>query len=43
MSLETYTDDAREDIMDAEYLRQLFDEVNTLLADILSRLDELER
>ena len=40
--LNAYTEDAREDIMDAQHLRALFDEVQTLLDDIVRRLDALE-
>jgi hypothetical protein len=42
MSLNAYTDDARTDITDAEHLRALFDEVETVLADIIRRLEQLE-
>lgn len=40
--LNTYTDDAREDIMDAQHLRAVLDEVETLLEDIMRRLEQLE-
>lgn len=40
--IDAYTDDAREDIMDAQHLRAVLDEVQTLLDDILRRLEALE-
>jgi hypothetical protein len=42
MSLETYTDETRADIVDAERLQLLFDEIESVLDAILSRLDALE-
>ena len=42
LQIDAYTDDAREDINDAQHLRALFDEVQTLLDDILRRLEALE-
>jgi hypothetical protein len=42
LQIDAYTEDAREDIMDAKHLRALFDEVQTLLDDILRRLEALE-
>lgn len=43
MELQTYTDETRADITDAERLQLLFDEIQSVLDAILLRLDALER
>lgn len=42
MTLTTYTDDAREDITDEHHLRDVLDELQTVLSDIITRLERLE-
>ncbi len=42
MSLNTYTDDARADITDENHLRDVLDELQTLLTDIVTRIERLE-
>ncbi len=40
--LEAYDDNAREDITDADRLRAILDELQTVLTDIETRLSRLE-
>ena len=42
MSLTTYTAESREDITDAERLRLIIEEIETILADLTQRLERLE-
>jgi len=42
MSLQSYDDEARADITDETRLRAIFDELQTLLADLTERLERLE-
>jgi len=42
MHLSAYTEETREDIADVERLRDLFDELMTVLSDIERRLETLE-
>ena len=42
MSLENYTDETRADIVDGERLVSLFDEIESVLADLSARLTQLE-
>ena len=43
MSLDTLTDDAREDITQHDILLAVFDEIAGKLSDIAARLEALER
>lgn len=43
MSLDTYTDETRADIVDENNLRPVLDEIAQKIGDILTRLDALER
>lgn len=43
MSLEYYTDETRADIVDGERLQLLFDEIESVLADLERRLAALEQ
>ena len=42
MILTTYTDDTRNDIVDESHLRDVLDEIQNVLTDIVSRLENLE-
>lgn len=42
MSLDTYTEETRADIVDENNLRPVLDEIATKIGDILARLDALE-
>ena len=42
MILKTYDDAARDDISDENHMRQVLDELQTVLADIIERLENLE-
>lgn len=42
MSLTTYDAEAREDITDAERLRLIIEEIETILADLTQRIERLE-
>jgi len=42
MTLDTYDDEAREDIVDADRLRDILDEIEAILADLKKRIEILE-
>jgi hypothetical protein len=42
MTLESYDAEAREDIVDADRLRAIMDEIETILADLKTRIERLE-
>ena len=42
MTLNAYDDEAREDIVDADRLRAIMDELETILADLTTRIEALE-
>tara|TARA_R100001440_G_scaffold75307_1_gene102203 strand:- start:6908 stop:7048 length:141 start_codon:yes stop_codon:yes gene_type:complete len=42
MILKTYDDDARDDISDENNIRLVLDELQTVLVDIIERLENLE-
>lgn len=42
MTLTSYDDEAREDIVDADRLRAILDEIEAILADLKTRIETLE-